>query len=262
MLLLALTLASAAPAQPPSPDLPPLDPPAVTLPSPRPFPPAAPLTAQVKPSETARATAPGCLLPDLADCLRGCPTPNDPTPFLRLPKVTTVEECRETDAGGKADARCVWKHVWHTAARFAVPKFDQRGEPLESDALVIYEGMTLTVNSTTGVYDVSFTATAPPTPVTVRLQLLFAADATGQNGVLRLTLPPIRIDPEEGVKSGDNTGRTVRVNHRGVSELFTDKRSASMDLFPKPPRITGEWSIKRVGSARFGSARVSEDQDR
>ena len=203
---------------------------------------------------------------------------NDPAPFLRVPKVTPVEECRGTVADGKCDPAHTWKHTWHAAARFKVPRFDQGGQAMEGDSLVIYEGMVLSVNNVTGVYDLSFTATAPPTAVTLRLQLQFSGDPAGQEAI-RLTLPPVRIDTDETAKSGDNSGRTIRIHHRGYSELFiswesvaASRRSQSSDLIEKQPvdrsgqqhlTITEKWTIARTGTARFGSARINaDDQDR
>ena len=266
MFPLALLLAASGPAQPPVPQ-----------PGPGPLvfiPPSVPPPAV----QIGRETPKKCDLPDIADCLRTCPPMNDPAPFLRVPKVTPVEECRGTVADGKCDPAHTWKHTWHAAARFKVPRFDQGGQAMEGDSLVIYEGMVLSVNNVTGVYDLSFTATAPPTAVTLRLQLQFSGDPAGQEAI-RLTLPPVRIDTDETAKSGDNSGRTIRIHHRGYSELFiswesvaASRRSQSSDLIEKQPvdrsgqqhlTITEKWTIARTGTARFGSARINaDDQDR
>lgn len=206
--------------------------------------------------------------PSLQDCLQACPVLNDPAPFLRLPKITPVEECRIAETADKCSAK-TWSHTFHTAARFNVPRFDQNQEPMEGDALVIYEGMKLTVNETTGVYDVSFTATVPTRPVTVRLQLVFKENPQGN--AITITLPPIRLENDESLSPGDNSGKTLRVQHRGMSELFMHKTIESSDL--TKPKFLGElphpkfpinqtWQIQRKGSARFGSARVNDDQDR
>ncbi len=275
MFPLALLLAASGPAQSPVPQ--PGPGPLVFIP-----PSVSPPTVQI-----GRETPKKCDLPDIADCLRACPPANDAAPFLRVPKVTPVEECRGTVADVKCDPAHVWKHTWHAAARFKVPRFDQGGQAMEGDSLVIYEGMVLSVNTATGVYDLSFTATTPPTAVTLRLQLQFSADPAGQEAI-RLTLPPIRIDTDETARSGDNSGRTVRIQHRGQSELFVSapapgvRLSESTDLFPKPPvnpsglpsfqfhlagpqtvTVTDKWTIGRTGTARFGSARINaDDQDR
>ena len=101
--------------------------------------------------------------PSFPGCLDACPPQNDPAPFLRLPKIITVEECRG-DGTGNCDASSGWVQTFHAAARFNIPRFDRNLEAMETDALIIYEGMKLTVNDKTGVYDVSFTATAPLMP--------------------------------------------------------------------------------------------------
>ncbi len=226
----------------------------------------------IKP-DTAPATP-----PSLGDCLKGCPNPNDPAPFLRTPTQEPLGQCKDgSGCGGAADLRKeadVWRHTFHTAARFSIPRFSQQGEPVEADGVVIYEGMRLTVNAATGVYDLSFTATTPPTPVTLRLQLVFHPPGEPDKTV-RLTLPPIDIEPEAS-RSSRSVGTTVRVSHRGFSELFLnpDKQAVSSDLLAKPPiniqqpfplpaafgyQVTKDWTVVRGGTARFGSALTTSD---
>lgn len=258
---LALMLAASGPAQPPAP--PPVvpDAPLPTLPSPLSFEPFTPTF--VPPGGSSLLPAPKPALPSLSleDCLRACPPANDPAPFLRLPKVSVVEECQTAAGDGKCDPACIWKHTWHTAAKFTVPRFDLAGEPMDGDALVIYEGMTLTVNQLTGVYDLSFTATHPPIPVTLRLQLAFVPPPERLAEPVRLTLPPIRFDADN---STDTDGRTVRVHHRGQSDLFLKS-----DGIPNPMRTTDpipgfyideSARVVRLGTARFGSARISSGE--
>lgn len=217
----------------------------------------------IYPSGQPHSTAPVPLM-SIEDCLRACPPANDPAPFLRLPKVSVVEECRTTDGDGKCESAPAWKHTWHTAAKFTVPRFDLTGEPMDGDSLVIYEGMTLTVNQTTGVYDLSFTATHPPTPVLLWLQLEFILPPERKDSPVRLTLPPIRFEVEDLGRAGDAGGRTVRVQHRGRSDLFM-KSSA----VPNPTRTTDlvpgfvideTARVIRLGTARFGSGRVSSGE--
>lgn len=299
MLPVVFLLAASGPAQPPAPEPPaavgsrlltgprltpaqpasqPSGPPQVMPVGPKAQPvPVDPIESLPLPQPQALAPSPA--LPNIADCLRACPPANDPAPFLRTPKVADVPECRGAGGEGTCNPADLWRHTWHTAARFKTARFDQAGERLEGDSLVIYEGMTLSVNKSSGVYDLSFTATAPPTAVTLRLQLLFInPDPSGPNQ-LRLTLPPIRLDHDDTARSGDNSGRTVRIHHRGYSELFTypplqDRRSDSTDLYPKPQTdpfhpqpgrvfpsviVTDKWTIQRVGTARFGTARINAD---
>lgn len=209
----------------------------------------------------------------VVNALRDCPPAFDPAPFLRTPKLDLIGPCRDT-AADHAPSADAWAHVFHRAARFTQPRFGLCREPLESDGLLIYEGMRLTVDPATGVYDLAFVATAPPTPVTVRLQLHFArTDAYAGPGSaydpIRLTLPPITIDADPAAKPGDSYGVTLRVHHRGYSELFLKakaQRSASSDLFPdfrnaKVPTIDKSgWQIIRTGTARFGSGLPNADE--
>ena len=273
---LALMLAASGPAQPPvSVPSPVVQPPSVSLPPPSPLSPThvkmptgTGMTVAAKTTNGTASAAAKPALPSLSleDCLRACPPANDPAPFLRLPKVSVVEECQTAAGDGKCDPACVWKHTWHTAAKFTVPRFDLAGEPMEGDALVIYEGMTLAVNQLTGVYDLSFTATHPPTPVLLRLQLAFAQQPEGKAEPVRLTLPPIRFDADN---STDTDGRTVRVHHRGQSDLFIKPRpipnsypyaARSTDLDPFHPQPDDRYKVVRLGTARFGSARTSSGE--
>ncbi len=210
----------------------------------------------------------------IAGNLQGCPSANDPAPFLRTPSIELIGPCRDTGTNGngaKATAS-TWKHTFHRAARFSIPRYGQHQQPIEHDGLLIYEGMTLTVNPETGVYDLNFTATAPPTPVTVRLQLQFSNDNVNNSSKdpIRLTLPPITIESDPNTRPGESAGTTLKVNHRGYTELFQSTqnigRGVSTDLkmerdYRNHPRlqIDAGWKIIRVGTARFGSGSANAD---
>lgn len=254
-----LLAASLTPAQSPSPGR-----------NPEPLPQPKPLAA---PTPTPPPT------PTLADCLGGCPSPPASAPFLRLPHVELLGSCRDSGGCGQTPTNFQgdpnrWHHTFHTAARFVIPRFDQSGGAVEADGLVVYEGMQLTVNSSTGVYELTFTATAPPTPVVIRLQLHFSQPGRPE-ACVKLTLPPIEIDVDTGSKVRP-LGPTVRVNHRGFSELFIAPaaQSHSSDLqkptdplhalgvVPVVPfQINKDWVISRTGTARFGSALPASSDD-
>lgn len=207
--------------------------------------------------------------------LSGCPSANDSAPFLRTPRIELLGPCRDNtvDKNGANGSTKTWKHTFHRAARFSIPRYGQQQQPIEQDGLLIYEGMTLTVNPETGVYDLNFTATAPPTTVTVRMQLQFVnEDSKSSNSLftmsepIKLTLPPIVIEASAETRHGDGSGTTLKVNHRGFTELFkhTDK-SASTDLKnlskdASTIRINSDWKIIRAGSARFGSGSANADE--
>lgn len=205
--------------------------------------------------------------PSLSDCLRACPPANDPAPFLRTPHQELVDACRDSGGCDKTPTKLgddnKWRHTFHKAATFPFPRFNQCGEAVDADGLVIYEGMRLTVDPGTGVYDLSFTATAPPTPVTLRLQLEFHHQSVGDSPI-RLTLPPIEIDPVPTADPLRPKAATVRVSHRGFSELFlcTKQQSHTSDLRSvKETRIAKDngWQISRHGTARFGSELPNSD---
>lgn len=208
--------------------------------------------------------------PSLNDCLKACPPAYDPAPFLRLPKLDPLGDCKDGGGCGTPVPRGdgLWRHVFTTAARFTVPRFGQGGEPAEADGVVIYEGMRLTVNPNTGVYDLSFTATTPPTPVTLRLQLLFHPPDRPDDAV-RLTLPPIEIEPVPTTNELRRKANTVRVSHRGFSELFmpAGSQSESSDRMGKDQlpttktasQVASTWAVVRSGTARFGSAQTTND---
>ena len=150
---------------------------------------------QAKASEALPPPTPVAELPSINDCLGACTTPNDPAPFLRAPILTPLDKCKDgSGCNGMTNLRAdksLWRHTFHHAARFTFPRFAQDGEQVDADGVVIYEGMRLTVNRETGIYDLSFTATTPPTPVTIRLQLIFHPPEEPEQSV-RLTLPPNR----------------------------------------------------------------------
>ena len=206
--------------------------------------------------------------------LQGCPTANDPAPFLRTPRIELIGPCRDsgTDAKGAKSTATTWKHTFHRAAQFSIPRYGQQQQPINSDGLLIYEGMTLTVNPETGIYDLNFTATSPPTPVTIRLQLQFSHEKVNDSNQdpIRLTLPPITIESDPNTRPGEGAGTTLKVNHRGYTELFlspqNNGRGISSDLKTERVyeqhrglRIDAGWKIIRAGSARFGSGSANAD---
>ena len=192
--------------------------------------------------------------------------PLDPSaPFLRTPRVELLSACKGTSPTPATCGAERWSHTFTGAAHFPITRFGPAGEPVETEGLVIYEGMKLTVDRDSGHYDLSFTATAPNVPVTVRLQLGFSKDMFGPNNDLfRLTLPPIVIEPSyEAAKTGYAGGTTVSVNHRGDSAVLHQRRQTVLVLPPwvpyplTPPGMGTQsvdpgWKVRRTGTARFG----------
>lgn len=186
-------------------------------------------------------------------------------PFEKHPRVTLVSVCDRNDATATGANKCVpWTKEFSSAAHVTFPRFNSDGGAEKGDALIIYEGMRLTVNPKTGEYDLTFTATVPNMPVTLRLQLEFTEP--GANGSkYKLTLPPIRMQPKEDAKLGDPSAWTFNIAHRGYSSLLLNPR-------PEQPRvpesdtplklITEKWTVQRHGTARFGTPVAIEDPNR
>ena len=192
---------------------------------------------------------PAATVPVWSNSWYSCPGPVA-HPFARLPRICPLEPCLCAE-GGRIDTDLKtppWVKEFHQAAHFPLPRFAADGSPVIGDGLLVYEGMRFTVYAD-GTYDLSFTATVPEMPVTIRLQLAFSTDDL-QPPKYFITLPPIRLDPKLNTRPGDPTGCTFQVAHRGQSTLFRTKE------------IAETWTIRRSGTARFGSPVVADDGTR
>lgn len=189
-------------------------------------------------------------------------------PFTRLPRVCPLEPLLCAEPATSSLTHCVpWVQEFHQAAQFPLPRFASDATPVVADGLLIYEGMRLTVYPENGDYELTFTATIPDMPVTVRLQLVFAEPEQGPvlvppkaTGLLvrpalshRITLPPIRLEPRANARPGDPTAMTFQVTHRGSSTLF---RKTSLQ------KIDSNWTVQRIGTARFGTPIVVDELNR
>ena len=68
----------------------------------------------------------------------------------------------------------------------------------------------------------------------------------------RITLPPIRIEPRANAQPGDPAGNTFHVTHRGYSTL----------LLKSARKIEPNWSVQRIGTARFGTPIALDESSR
>jgi len=197
--------------------------------------------------------------PSRAQTMLGLPTPCarlSVHPFERLPRICPLEPLLCSEPGGLSVAACSpWVQEFHQAAHFPLPRFAADGCPILTDGLLVYEGMRLTVYPDDGTYDLTFTATVPDMPVTVRLQLVFSDADPMQPTVrmpqcYRITLPPIRLEPKANARPGDPTPNTLQVLHRGYSTLFLTRQ------------INSKWFVQRIGTARFGTPIAIDDLNR
>jgi hypothetical protein len=227
-----------------------------------------PITPVLLPDPTARATP--AHTPNWDATVRNagwCP-PLIVQAFQRLPRVCPVIPCPCDPVEGSAYHPQVWVKEFHHAAHVPLPRFTLEGNPVQAEGLLIYEGMRLTVDPHTGNYDVSFTATVPNMPVTLRMQLILTNPVNPQDQY-RLTLPPIRMQPPKDARPGDPTPNTFHVAHRGYSSLFLDERHwphaqrapVPADCRPQPA-INCHWMLTRVGTARFGTPVAIDDPNR
>lgn len=198
-------------------------------------------------------------------------------PFYKQPRVCPVAICECDDAPPASRPARLWVKEFSRAASVPLPRFDQNGQTVCGDGLIIYEGMRLTVDPDTGLYDLTFTATVPSTSVILRMQLSFTKTSTDPAHIkigdgapcpepYTLTLPPIVMHPPRDAKPGDPVGNTFHISHRGYSTLFLKDRGVPVATEAlgghMPETITRHWEIKRDGTARFGTPVAIQDQNR
>ena len=189
-------------------------------------------------------------------------------PFQRQPRVCPVAVC-PCEPNGEGDKNLAWVKEFHTPASVPYPRYDLDGRPVDGDGLIIYEGMRFAVDPKTGKYDLTFTATVPAMPVTLRLQLRLTNPAEPFQ-THTLTLPAIRMQPPPGAQPGDPVPLTFHIAHRGFSSLFLEQppaypllaQSPTLVPCPVPAPIDCKWVITRTGTARFGTPVAVDDPTR
>ena len=196
-------------------------------------------------------------------------------PFYKQPRVCPVAICECDDAPPASKPTRLWVKEFSSAASVPLPRFDQSGQTVCGDGLIIYEGMRLTVDPDTGLYDLTFTATVPSTSVILRMQLSFTSTDHAHMKIVdgvcipdryTLTLPPIPMHPPRDAKPGDPVDNTFHISHRGYSTLFLKDRVVPVATDAKggtpPVRIDRGWEVKRDGTARFGTPVAIQDPNR
>jgi len=147
----------------------------------------------------------------------------------------------------------VWTYHFDHPARFPVTKFGSNCCGFEGEGAIIHEGMRLLVRQD-GQYEVRFNITGPPTPLTLRLQLILFAEGKPNSSVGRpiprtLTLPPVVVQPSGENAFPNNVDGGVDpisyiVSVRGYSQILKESHHEPTDHL---------LLVKRNGTARFGN---------
>jgi hypothetical protein len=152
----------------------------------------------------------------------------------------------EPEAEGTLDASgdlpCPREFTFLSSAHFPLREFGQRGEVLDREGAVIYEGMKVSI-AEDGRVGLSGHIITPDVPVTLHLRLLVKLMPEFGGHVYTITFPAIDIAPE---------ARRDRRN-RGVQKLETLTEHLE---FPQI-EVLGTYresiqTIRREGTARFG----------
>lgn len=146
-------------------------------------------------------------------------------------------------------------HTFAAVARFPLRDYSLRGDVIERDGLMIYEGMTLAINPD-GRYEVRFRTTTPALPATLRLQFAIKLNDREWH---TLTLPPVKVLCEdERTHASRNLSSLRRTSNESGVDATLDSDTQVFRLegdFPvlNAQRATG-WvgEVRRDGSVRFG----------
>ncbi|MCC7423430.1 MAG: hypothetical protein IT428_24400 [Planctomycetaceae bacterium] len=138
--------------------------------------------------------------------------------------------------------------VFKDPAHFPLWGFDRTQVSIAPNAAVLYEGMSVSLASKPGCYEVRFMMEAPRMPVTVRMQI---GIYRGPTFLGTITLPPFTVQPDnnrQGYYGLEDLADQVptkswQFRHTGYSHL----------LLRVTPKTAGEFSFTRTGTARFGS---------
>jgi len=146
--------------------------------------------------------------------------------------------CGECPPGDDCDLqKNTFEFRFFTPAHFPTREFGPRGETLEREGTVVYEGMRFAATND-GRYDVQFVVGTQGAPVTLRLQFLVqVGDKESGHRWRTITLPPITIAPQ------DHQPGSHCVRHCGYSPAL---ECASGKL----------CRVQRTGTARVGYGKM------
>ncbi|MEZ6124610.1 MAG: hypothetical protein R3C49_15735 [Planctomycetaceae bacterium] len=142
--------------------------------------------------------------------------------------------------------------VFTQACHFPLTGPGRYGQRIVRDALVIYEGMQLAIQSN-GKYELRFVAEVPRTAAVVRLQF----QVSGDDGtpLATITIPPVTIDPDRNL-GRHNPGHSVVVSHRGYSHGLNRAIRQRVLSDANRKNVNNHdlnVSVSRSGVVRFGS---------
>ncbi|MEI7698507.1 MAG: hypothetical protein WCK86_01820 [Planctomycetia bacterium] len=150
-----------------------------------------------------------------------------------------------TDADEDSTSNKLETAVFDLPAYFAFHESPQHGRLQNTNSVVIYEGMSLSVNSQNGRYELAFLAEVPITAVVMNLQLRIRR-ADGAEGTI--TLAPIVFGADQSTDHAHElltvagATETWRVRRTGYSHVL--KNAAATGL--------GNWEVSRHGTVQIG----------
>ena len=175
-----------------------------------------------------------------------------------IPKVTQITSDDVTDRIDDLRRKPLI-NTFDGPARFPWWEFDRWGNPIEYEALVIDEGMEVTMNDR-GEYDIRFRLEAPAVEILLRMQLtIWGRDADGvEVSKGTITIPPMRIIPEDR-SDLESISQSYLVTYSGKSAALRREilyRMASNQPLSRPicggPLCDSGIRLTRSGTARFG----------
>ena len=176
-----------------------------------------------------------------------------------VPKVTQITSDDVTDRIDNPRQK-PFSHTFDGPARFPWWEFDRQGNPIEYEALVIDEGMKVTMNDQ-GEYDIRFRLEAPTVEILLRMQLTIWGRGAGGAEVSKgtITIPLIRIIPEDR-SDLDSVSQSYLVTYSGKSAALRREilcGMASNSPLSRPvcggPLCDSGIRLTRNGTARFGA---------
>lgn len=156
------------------------------------------------------------------------------------------------------DSRNGTIHTFATVARFPLREYSLRGQPIEQERLLIYEGMTLAINPD-GRFEVRFRTSTPRLPANLRLQCQVQIDGDWHT----ITFPPVHVlGVDERIHARTSLAHSSLASVEGEREELVDDQIQSFRLVGDVAALTGRedgepiQNVRRSGTARLGYDRA------